>query len=209
MFAVFKGSSIVNTFSLPVFVSDTSSKIKSEFSCKAVGAWLLNKPNWLEQMMLAREKSREMYFSRFPPSLESLRNYLITGPIENPNQILFLIINQSGGLCGHVGLKMNPHGGLDLDNVLRISSGSPGFMEASLSEVFIWAGEELGVMEFTGQVISSNTKALDFYSKLGCTIIERKNLRIGEFQGGISQLMPCEKELSNTAEEMLIFEKRF
>jgi RimJ/RimL family protein N-acetyltransferase len=209
MFAVLKGTSIFNTFSLPVFVSDSSSKIEFEYSCKAVGAWLLEKPDWLRQMMLAREKNREMYFSRFPPSLESLRNYLEIGPIGNPNQILFLIINRTGELCGHVGLKINPRGGLDIDNILRISEESPGIMEASLGEMISWAREKFGVLEFTGQVISTNTNALDFYSKLGCTIIERKNLRIEEFQGGISKLIPCEKNLSNIADEMFVLEIRF
>ena len=61
-----------------------------KLECRVAGLWLLDFNHWLEQMKDAREFNRDMYFSRFPPSIESLSSYLLNGPLKSENQILFL-----------------------------------------------------------------------------------------------------------------------
>jgi hypothetical protein len=151
-----------------------------------------------------RDLNKDMYFSRFPPSLNNLTRYLIDGPIENPNQILFMIVDQVGTLHGHIGLKLDLNGNVNVDNVLRIAGNSPGAMRMALQEILTWGNEILGISEYSLQVISTNERAIEFYKELGFLVNQRVNLRTEHFLDGSTNLVPSTKENSNTTDEMLI-----
>lgn len=204
MFSQFKGSTFENSYCLKLDSSFQEISADLYFECKAVGPWFLNSKPWLEQMMEIRELNREMYFSRFPPSINSLTRYLVKGPIENPNQILFLILDQLGILHGHVGLKFDLAGNFNIDNVLRITRSSPGVIRMALQKILTWGNEILGISEYSLQVISTNKRAIAIYNELGFTLQKRVNLRTKNFSDGITNLVPSTKENSNTAEEMFI-----
>ena len=209
MFENFKGPTSEDSLNLPLYAEIEDSASRLEYSFRAAGNWLLDKSLWLEQMMNAREDNREMYFSRFPPSLETLCEYLKVGPIENPNQILFLVIDKSGDLIGHAGLKVPNLDQVEIDNVLRISDESPGIMEIALTELLSWSHKTLTINTFKLQVISTNTSAIALYSKLGFNNVEKKSLRIERLNGGLTRLSPCLESLSNIDEKMYLMEKRF
>jgi RimJ/RimL family protein N-acetyltransferase len=204
MFSQFKGSTFENSY---FFIFDPNlerSPTDLSFQCKVAGPWLLNFKSWLEQMTDVRDLNKEMYFSRFPPSLNSLTRYLIDGPIENPNQILFMIVDQVGTLHGHIGLKLDRHGNVNVDNVLRISGNSPGAMRMALQKILTWGNETLGISEYSLQVISTNERAIAFYKELGFFLHQRISLRIEHFLDETTNLVPSTVENSNTRDEMLI-----
>jgi hypothetical protein len=204
VFSQFKGSTFENSYCFKLDSGLQENSADLYFECKAVGPWLLNCKPWLEQMMDIRELNREMYFSRFPPSINSLTRYLAKGPIENPNQILFLILDQLGILHGHVGLKFDLAGNFNIDNVLRITRSSPGVIRMALQKILTWGNEFLGISEYSLRVISTNKKAIAIYNELGFSVQKRMNLRTKNFSDGITNLVPSTKENSNTAEEMFI-----
>jgi RimJ/RimL family protein N-acetyltransferase len=160
-------------------------------------------------MKLAREERKQMYFSRFPPSNTSLSNYLVRGPLNDSSQILFLILDEFKTLYGHVGLKFNSLGKIEIDNVLKISKNTPGLMRIALQKVIAWGNYTLGIAEFHLQVISSNTKAISLYSNLGFYEKERISLKVESLGNEIINLVPCDSKLSNTFEEMLLMKKVF
>ena len=204
MFSQFKGLTFENSYCFKLDSSFQEISADLSFECKAVGPWLLNYKPWLEQMMDTRELNREMYFSRFPPSINSLTRYLVKGPIENPNQILFLIFDQLGILHGHVGLKLDLAGNFNFDNILRIDRSSPGVMKMALQALLTWGNKILGISEYSLQVISTNKRAIAIYNELGFSLQKRMNLRTENFSEGITNLVPATKEDSNTTEEMFI-----
>ena len=204
MFSQFKGLTFENSYCFKLDSSFHEISADLSFECKAVGPWLLNYKPWLEQMMDIRELNREMYFSRFPPSINSLTRYLVKGPIENPNQILFLIFDQLGILHGHVGLKLDLAGNFNIDNVLRIDRNSPGVIRMAIQAILTWGNKILGISEYSLQVISTNKRAIAIYNELGFSLQKRMNLRTKNFPEGITNLVPSTKENSNTAEEMFI-----
>lgn len=204
MFSHFKGSTFESSFRLDLDskIQDISSKLPME--CRVAGAWLLDFESWLVQMKDSREINKQMYFSRFPPSIKSLTRYLETGPIESPNQILFLIIDDRKTLYGHVGLKLNDAGEIHVDNVLRVAGGSSGIIGKALQEILTWGNINLRISEYRLQVISTNQKAIQLYQDLGFLVEESMNLRIEELSNQYTSLIPSTKENSNTTEEMLI-----
>lgn len=209
MFSQYKG--LTQETSLCISV-DSKFLVASEnlnLECRVAGPWLLSINEWLEQMKNSREINREMYFSRFPPSLESLSKYLLDGPLGNQNQVLFLVIDKVGKLHGHVGLKVNPDGSVEVDNVLRISNSLPGVMKISLNEVIHWGNRNLGFSQYSLKVISTNSRAIRLYKDLGFTLREKRFLRVTALPGGLTNLMPVSKEDSNTKEEMFTMEKFF
>jgi hypothetical protein len=177
--------------------------------CRVAGPWLLSKNEWLEQMKNSREINKEMYFSRFPPSLESLSKYLLGGPLGNENQVLFLVIDRIGRLHGHVGLKVNPDGNVEIDNVLRLSNSLPGVMKITLNEVIHWGNRNLGFNQYSLKVISTNFRAIKLYNDLGFTLREKQFLKFTVLPDGVTNLIPTSKEDSNTKEEMFTMEKVF
>jgi len=207
VFENFKGTTSEDSLNLPLYAEIEVSASRLEYSFRVAGNWLLDKQLWLEQMMNAREDNREMYFSRFPPSIETLCEYLKVGPIENPNQILFLVIDKSGDLIGHAGLKVHNLDQVEIDNVLRISDESPGIMEIALTELLSWSQKTLTINTFKLQVIGTNTRAIALYSKFGFITVEKKSLRIEHLDNGLTRLLQCPENQANTEEEMLIMEK--
>lgn len=209
MFSQYKGLTQETSFCISVDSKFLGASENLNLECRVAGPWLLAINEWLEQMKNSREINREMYFSRFPPSLESLSKYLLDGPLGNESRVLFLVLDKVGKLHGHVGLKVNPDGSVEIDNVLRISNSLPGVMKVTLNEVIHWGNRNLGFSQYSLKVISTNFRAIKLYKDLGFTLREKQFLKITSTAGGLTNLMPVSKEDSNTKEEMFTMEKRF
>ena len=209
MFSQYKGFTKETSFRISVDSKLLGVSEDLNLECRAAGPWLLSFNEWLEQMKNSREINREMYFSRFPPSLESLSKYLSDGPLGNQNQILFLVIDKVGNLHGHIGLKLDPEGNVEVDNVLRTSSILPGIMKIALNEIIHWGNRNLGFRQYSLKVISTNIRAIQLYEDLGFTLREKKHVKITSLPNGLASLIPASKGESNTREEMFIMEKVF
>jgi RimJ/RimL family protein N-acetyltransferase len=207
MFLKFKRKSLVDSsfFRLNLNFEDDNETLNVE--CLVVGSWILECDPWLEQMTRARELNKTMFFARFPPSIDSLKKYLKQGAIENPNQILFLFVDQNGELLGHIGLKMNTFRNFEVDNVLRVSFGAPSLMSIMLGRILEWAIDELDPEEFSLKVMSTNLRAISLYEKHGFVLSERCHLKIETFTTNTSTLVPSDIDHSNTSEEMFTMKK--
>jgi RimJ/RimL family protein N-acetyltransferase len=171
------------------------------------GIWLLEMNEWLNQMLCTREVHRNMFFSRFNPSMVSLEKYLRNGPIEDSNQILFLIIDARTTYHGQVGFKIINQNICELHNVLRISHHTPGLMRTAISELMKWVNSELRIKNFTLKVISTNLRAITLYQMLGFQCIDSVPLRVNVISDSETRLEPCIPELASTEEKMLILQK--
>jgi hypothetical protein len=209
IFSQYKGVTQENSFCISMDSKFLGVSESLNVECRVAGPWLLSMNEWLEQMKNSREINKEMYFSRFPPSLESLSKYLSDGPLGNQNQVLFLVIDKVGKLHGHVGLKLNPDGIVEVDNVLRISNSVPGVMKITLNEVIRWGNKNLGFSQYSLKVISTNSRAIKLYKNLGFTLQEKQFLKVTSHSDGFTNLIPASKEDSNTCEEMLTMQKVF
>jgi RimJ/RimL family protein N-acetyltransferase len=206
-FTKYKGSTLEASFCLNIGSQQFGVSEHFNLKCRVAGIWLLSAHEWLEQMMNVRESNRQMYFSRFPPSIESLSKYLLEGPLGNENQILFLLLDQDENLQGHIGLKLAPGGNIEIDNVLRTSRSYPGIMKIALDAIMRWGNNNLEIKKYSLKVISTNSRAINLYEELGFTLQERHSLRVESHPNGLTKLTPVSMEVSNTKEEMLIMGK--
>ncbi len=207
IFSQFKGNTKEASFCLHIDSKLLSIPADLSLECRAAGPWLLSIDDWLQLMKDSRELNSGMYFSRFPPSLGSLVEYLSEGPLGNQNQILFLLIDQVGNLHGHIGLKLDSEGNVEIDNVLRISSDFPGIMRIALNKIMLWGQRYLGFRQYFLKVISTNDRAIKLYRDLGFALRESIPLKVKIDPNGLTNLSPTSKEESNTKEEMFIMEK--
>jgi RimJ/RimL family protein N-acetyltransferase len=208
-FSEYKGLRQESSFSLSIDSSILGFRDGLKLECRVAGSWLLGRDIWLEQMRDARDESKEMYFARFPPSIESLSTYLLTGPIMNKSQILFLIIDKTDNLYGHVGLKVDESGNVEIDNILRTSRDLPGIMKIALDKIMCWGSQCLGISEYFLKVISTNRRAISFYNSVGFSLQDERHLRIERVTNEILQLIPVSVIESNTEEKMLIMKRLF
>jgi ribosomal protein S18 acetylase RimI-like enzyme len=181
----------------------------SHLYCKPVGSWIFENQDWLEQMMAARENSKEMYFARFPPSLKSLKEYLVKGPINNPNQILFVILDNEQQLFGHFGFKLGESKTIEVDNVLRIKNGHAGALSVGIDRLMSFLVANHGCLEFSLKVLSTNNRAIRLYESLGFALDKEYFLKLEQLEGDITSLTPCQKLNSNVDAKMQIYKKKY
>ena len=205
MFRHLKAGTFDETLQLPI--EYTGEFMEACFSLRATGDWILTNQAWLEMMMQARQLNREMYFARFSPSIESLKVYLLNGPINNPNQILFLIVDQENRFYGQIGFKKIDSEILEVDNILRVSNSAPGIMTVGLRQSIDRISRLTGIKAFTLKVLSSNEKAIKMYNDLGFKTYAEQHLKEELQSEEFTILEPCPKEESNTSAKMFILKK--
>ena len=141
------------------------------------GKWLLQEREMLNLMLKWRSQNMEAFFARFTPSLDSLANYLIKGPIGDEARILFLVIQQNK-LVGHLGLANVRDFHAELDNVLKsdlwCQDPSSATMRDCVESLLMWAKERLALEHVSLQVVSSNWRAIRLYEAVGfkCKILD-------------------------------------
>lgn len=134
------------------------------FSLIPVGHWILNDSQLISELARWRSKNSEMFFSRFPESVDGMRKYLTTLSIEDPSYLLFVVFDDRGQALGHVGLKLVAPSVAEIDSVMK----SPdckilGLMDCCLKGLISFAVRVLNVKELQLEVISYNTRAIDLY----------------------------------------------
>lgn len=142
-----------------------------------VGAWVLTQSHIIEAMSRWRAAARDMYFARFPESVDSMREYLTSSSIETETAILFIIEHENGELLGHLGLKDIAHLSAEVDSVMRNPDVRiTRIMELALRTLINWSEEALGLTKLSLQVISYNTRALALYREVGFAIVDERPL---------------------------------
>lgn len=138
------------------------------FNLVPVGEWILNDSHLISELARWRGAHSEMYFSRFPESVEGMREYLTTLSIGHPSYLLFVIFDDLGQALGHLGLKLVGRRVAEIDSVMKSPECTiSGLMDCCLKVLMSFAVRVLNVQEFQLEVISYNTRAIDLYSANG------------------------------------------
>jgi hypothetical protein len=103
-----KDKSISIKISYELLEVDSSST--NEFVLKLVDRNFLDDPDSIGKMLNARQLYSDNYFNQISPTLSNLKNYLLEGPINNPNHYLFTLLdlNMKSILC--CGFKVSQSG---------------------------------------------------------------------------------------------------
>jgi perosamine synthetase len=156
----------------------------------------LNDPSKISKLTLWRNENKNVYPTRFLASPESTSNWFQKLVLENPNRILFWIIDLNQNLVGHVGITKNSEVNFEyeLDNVIRGNVSTPGIMSFSIKRIEEWVEAEFSVEHLHLKVMESNTNAIEFYKKMGYESVGRIGLR-EETQDKIIKLVPGTPEV--------------
>lgn len=121
-------------------------------------------------------KKHEVWFpAQFPVSEKRTKMWLEKKVIDEPHRLLFMVA-VSGTYRGHVGLYRFDlkNKSCEIDNIVRGRIGLPGMMETSIRLMMQWAKKDLGILRFTLQTTSENTRAIALYTRIG--FVETKRI---------------------------------
>lgn len=135
-----------------------------------------------------REASAFAYPTRFRVTLDGTRRWLENGILNNPNRLLFLVLDSVDERIGHVGLTLPEEHPTDLEaeNIVRgRRDQAPGAMNAAMRAMLTWAATELRPREVFLHVFDDNEHAVRFYRRLGFQDAGRLPLRRHEQDGAV------------------------
>jgi perosamine synthetase len=156
----------------------------------------LNDPLKISKLTIWRNENVNVYPTRFLATPESTSTWLQKLVIENPNRLLFWIIDLNQNLVGHLGVTKNKESDFEyeLDNVIRGSVSTPGIMSLSIKRLEEWVESEFSTEYLHLKVMESNIHAIEFYKKLGYELVGRIGLK-EETQEEITKLIPGSPEV--------------
>jgi perosamine synthetase len=126
---------------------------------------LSNKP-LIEKFSLWRRNNQFAYPNRFQVSIEGTETWLKHAVIENPDRLLFIVLDKFGESIGHLGVLRIGAGEVEIDNVLRGEARAPGIMYTAMEAIENFCYHEFGLESISLRVLKSNPHAIDFYEKL-------------------------------------------
>ena len=129
-----------------------------------------NDAGFSELLARWRQNHQYAYPSRFPVTVEGTRNWLWSAVVGNADRLLFLVQDPLLRPLGHLGILRLADGQLEIDNVLRGETGIPGLMSAAMRSLEAWVLLELDTQALSLRVLESNTRAVEFYLRLGYTV---------------------------------------
>jgi perosamine synthetase len=107
--------------------------------------------------------------TQFPVTVEGTTRWLHRGILDNPDRLLFLVLDRHGHPIGQVGLCgfRNDKGEVEAENIVRGVKCEPGGqMGRAMRTLLTWA-ERHGACHCHLQVFSDNEHAVTFYRGLG------------------------------------------
>ena len=133
-----------------------------------VGEWILGHEELIEAFADWRWNARDMFFARFPRSVDSMRDYLVNVSLKKSDVILFVICDQAGSPHGHIGLTHASRNSAEIDSVMRATDvRTPGMMQDALLALEAFARDEYEIGELTLKVVSTNDRAVRLYAESG------------------------------------------
>lgn len=142
-----------------------------------------------ELMAEWRDAHQYAYPSRFEVTVEGTQTWISKAVLDNDDRLLFLICDNVGNPIGHLGLVCtSDEDVLEVDNVLRGVRGAPGIMRAAMLALEEWVDRETASSQLVLRVLESNSRARDFYRKLGYLDIDSQDM-VWEKKEGSSQLV--------------------
>jgi len=135
-----------------------------------------------------RNRHVTAFLTQFEATPERTAAWLVSTVGPDPGRVVLIVREQSGAIFGHCGLASVDWatGTFELDGVTRGTKAAPGGMSVALRALLDWAIRQLGLSTPLVRVISRNTHALEFYSRLGFVETHRVPLRRVEEPGMVS-----------------------
>ena len=142
-----------------------------------IGSFFEGNKSFIKDTGKWRAEHQYAYPSRFEVTDAGTEKWLNAAVIENENRLLFLIQDETGKNIGHIGLLRLDGARVEIDNVLRGESDSPGLVSAALAELEKFAYEELGLENLELRVLESNSHAVEFYLRHGYSQLKKIGLK--------------------------------
>lgn len=155
-----------------------------------------------------RSENAFAFPTRFAVTDEGTRRWLKVGLLDIDDRILFLVCDRHGHPVGHLGFASatEPDGSMEVDNVVRGETGSPGLMSAALCGLIDWAEEMFLPSRIHLRVFSDNDRAIGFYRRAGFVERGRQPLRRSTDGERESFAPPTEGDIAPADAENLLME---
>jgi perosamine synthetase len=131
-----------------------------------------------ELLLEWRMQNLYAYPTRSNLTYDSTRSWFKNSVIDNPNRVLFWIVDSSFTRLGHIGVVFHPKdNGFEIDNVLRgVKDKYLGLMSNALRKLEETIDLEFSPISLTLQVLESNDRAVRFYQNAGYSLLSKQNL---------------------------------
>ena len=127
-----------------------------------------------------RNEFKSVYPTQFTATFESTQKWLSSVIIPSKTRILFLIVDGSSSVVGHVGLSANTcstENIIEIDNILKSPQcHSAGLMTIAIEQMIEWVMPILPVDKIQLKVMSDNKHAIDFYTRIGFIVKDELQL---------------------------------
>ena len=130
----------------------------------------------INQLVIWRNAHQYAYPTRFEANFHGTYRWLESILNINSNRVMFWITSKSLQKIGHIGISLNKEGFFEIDNVLRGYSSTKGAITASLQYLEKLVQNEFVKDMLVLKVLESNTRAKNFYLKLGFEEYKRESL---------------------------------
>jgi len=117
-----------------------------------------------------REAAADAYPAVFPVTIEGTRRWLENGVLNQPDRMLFWVIDDTGRPVGHAGFYRydTASNSIEIDNVVRgVSGPARGIMTLAVRALCAWAFENLHVDSLCLRVFDDNPRAIRLYRATG------------------------------------------
>ena len=166
----------------------------NEFVLKLVDRNFLDNLDSIGKILSTRQLYSDNYFNQINPTVSNLKNYLLEGPINNPNHYLFTLLDLDMKIILCCGFKVSQSNTVEIDNVMRLSPQYPGLMYSALSAMIAWINENFRVSCIHLRVSSNNKSAINLYEKLGFSLTQTSYLKKIYTSDSEYRLVPCENK---------------
>ena len=157
-------------------------------------------------LMAKWRKAAKTFHDEFEVTHESTKRWLRKLLLDVPDRILFLVLNRHGHPIGHMGFAngINDNSILEIDNVIRGEHGQDkGLMILAMKSMLTWAECTFKPTGYFLRTFNDNTRAIEFYLKLGFKIEEKQKLPTGKI--GKSYKNQVEVDCPNSNNRYLIY----
>lgn len=146
---------------------------------------LVEEPESIELLVKWREENAHAFPAQFKVTLDGTKIWCQKAVIENPERVLFWVLDKNGVKVGHIGLfRLSPDGQhVEIDNIVRgeIPSAKK-IMRHAIRRMLEWQRKDLRVPKSYLRVFSDNPSAIRLYEDLGYKEIQRVPLKKCESQ---------------------------
>lgn len=133
-----------------------------------------------------RDINSQWFPSQFKVTTKGTKKWLLNLVVDNPDRILFLIVDKHKKVYGHLGFyRYNARdNSCELDNVVRGVKKLPGLMTDVVNALTYWGFKNLKLDRLYLTVFADNDKAIKLYKRCGFVQISKvpliKRIKKGE-----------------------------